>query len=302
MAGREPNADRPRLPHPDVTGPYRKATLIQEALATLRAAHAIDERDELDAASWLEWYDRTLPDVRDIKMLAGAMEIELGKRRGQRVIEEGERRGRPEKVDLDETLSKATRDQRHRDRALAKEPAAVDAFVKREVTAGRVPTVTGAVRAATAARAGKASRPQASQTRVDDMNARVLATLDTLADGLPRTDAQLAKVPGVGHVPDFLRRVRLIPWLRIDRTAAGLLFHVDDTLRALCEGRRPRPALSYDSIHHFLRDLRAAITRKRKENHDEARASRWNPQLIIKREQSDLLDWIEEQLGRVPPD
>ena len=64
---------------------YRKAALIQTALQTLRAAHRIDERDDLNAASFVEWYDRTIPDVRDIKMLAGAMEIELAKRRGERI-------------------------------------------------------------------------------------------------------------------------------------------------------------------------------------------------------------------------
>jgi hypothetical protein len=75
------------------TAATQKAGLIRGALQALRGADALDEREELDAGSFLPWYDSTLPNVRDIKVLAGAMEIELGRRRGERLAQEGEQRG-----------------------------------------------------------------------------------------------------------------------------------------------------------------------------------------------------------------
>lgn len=285
-------------------GAYRKAILIHDALETLRAAQRLDERDDLDTASFLDWYDRTLPDVRDIKMLAGAMEIELARRRGERIEAEGERRGRPEKLsERDSLLSVAVQNQRKRARAIATEPEAVAAFVHREVTAGRVPTVTGAVKAATAAKAThapgrKALQMDGRQRSMQEFNQELLGQLDQVADDVRRSDRQLAKV--IGDVPRFLKRVRLIPWLTIDRTIDGTVFRIDPQLRAICDGAIPRPELSYTSIAAYLRSLREEITRKRKENRDEREKTRWDSRLILTRVQSDLLDWIEQQLDRVP--
>lgn len=292
---------------------YRKAALIREALETLRAAHHIDERDDLDAGSFLEWYDRTIPNVRDIKILAGAMEVELAKRRGLRILAEGDRRKRPDAVTKVVTksapLSGPVRRQRFEERALGTHPHVVDAFVQQQANAGCAPTVHAAVRAAQAAQvtstppraaisSRKVSQFQARQTRVQATNKDLLATLDHVADGLRRSDVVLAKM--TGDVPQFLQRVRLVPWLTIDRTTDGTVFRIDAWLRAICDGAAPRPELSYGSVDTFLRSLRDDITRKRKENHDERQKARWNSQLILTRVQSDLLDWIEEQLDRVP--
>lgn len=287
---------------------YRKATLIREALETLRAARHIDERDDLNAASFVEWYDRTIPDVQDIKMLAGAMEIELARRRGEQILQEGERRGRPTKVEQRSTfVSQSERDQRKAARALAAAPEAVQAFVQREVKAGKVPSMRGAVGVARTARATasperRLRQVQAAQGRRDEVGEQILAVLTRIADGTRRTDAQLVKLTGFRDIAgSLLDRIRLLPWLRIDRTPDGLAFHIDEPLRAICEGRLPRPALSYQSMNQFLRNLRAEITRRRKENHDEFLKRRWNSELILKREQTSLLDWIEQQLDRVPP-
>jgi hypothetical protein len=282
---------------------FQKANLIREALDTLRAGNALDERDDLDAANFLEWYDRTIPDVHDIKMLAGAMEIELAKRRGERIEDEGERRGRPENLSPGDRLSNAVMVQRKKDRVLAEQPEAVGAYVQREVTAQRPPTVKGAVRAATAARtASRPSRKAAqftrSQTLTQKTNEELLAMLGTVADGERRTDAQLAKI--VGGIKAFLNRVRLLPWLEIDRTVEGTTFQINRPLRAICESAAPCPALSYQSFAEYFHTLRAELTRRRKENHDEFLKRRWNSELIIKREQTALLDWIEQQLDRVP--
>ena len=286
---------------------YRKAHLIQEALQTLQTAHQIDERDDLTAASFLEWYDCTIPDVRDIKILAGAMEIELARRRGERIAKEGERRGGDTKVNQCVTLvSDLEKSRRSQERALAAEPDAVRAFVQREVKAGKMPSMRGAVGVARAARATAAphrltKKAEAEQVRQHHQEEQTIAAILKLTDGRRRTEAQIATLTGHQTAAFFLQRIRLIPWLRLDRTPEGLVFHVDEELRAICEGRRPRPQLSYQSIDQFLRDLRAELTRRRKENHDEFQKRRWNSELILKREQTTLLDWIEQQLDRVPP-
>ena len=54
-----------------------------------------------------------------------------------------------------------------------------------------------------------------------------------------------------------------------------------------------------EQVRAMLKDLRAEIARRRKENKDAYRV-RGNSDAIAKREQSDLLDWIEEQLDRMP--
>ncbi len=284
---------------------YRKARLIEDALQTLRASHQIDERDDLSAASFLEWYDRTIPDVRDIKILAGAMEIELARRRGEKILQEEERRGGNTKVSAADTLlSNATKVQRSKERAIATAPEAVTAFIARERVAGRVPTIRAAAGVARAARATAAplrriKQAEALQARQSETNEQLFAAVAKVADGRRRTDAQVATI--TGYNPQFfLARIRLIPWLRIDRTPEGLTFHVDAPLRAICDEQLPRPELAYRSINHFLRELRAEITRRRKENHDEFQKRRWNSELILKREQTSLLDWIEQQLDQVP--
>lgn len=63
---------------------------------------------------------------------------------------------------------------------------------------------------------------------------------------------------------------------------------------------RPGPAANDPhSIGMLLRQLRAEITRRRKENKDQRAKRNWNSELILKREQSDLLDWIETELDRL---
>ena len=233
------------------------------------------------------------------------MEIELARRRGEKILQEEERRGRPEKVSAADTfMSNATKVQRSKERAIAAAPEAVTAFVAREKAAGRVPTIRAAAGVARAARATAApqrriKQAEALQARQSETNEQLFAAIDKVADGRRRTDTQVATL--TGYNPQFfLARIRLIPWLRIDRTPAGLAFHIDEELRAICEGRLPRPSLSYESIDHFLRTLRAEIMRKRKENRDEREKTRWDSRLILTRVQSDLLDWIEQQLDRVP--
>src|SRR5438093_9891510 len=63
-----------------------KEQLIRAALGSLREGQALDERETLELAEWVAWYDRVGADVTDIKNLAGAIEIELAIRRGQKGV------------------------------------------------------------------------------------------------------------------------------------------------------------------------------------------------------------------------
>jgi hypothetical protein len=289
---------------------YEKARLIHEAHESLRAADLIDERDDLNEASWTDWYDHTIPEVRDIKIVAGAMEVELARRRGEIIIKQGEQRGRDrsgkksEVSDPDTSLSNAVRLQRSRDRALALESAAVSAYVKGEAKAARVPSVHGAVRVATLAKANMASKRKIQQFEqaqkvAEQSKTDIIAILGRLADGVRRSDPEITKIARMA--PEyFLSRVRLIPWLTIDRTIEGTVFQIDEPLHAICESNRPRPELEFKSISGYLKELRAEIMRRRKNNHDEFMKRRWESLPISKREQTELLDWIQQQFDRLP--
>jgi len=52
-------------------------------------------------------------------------------------------------------------------------------------------------------------------------------------------------------------------------------------------------------IQDFMRNLRQEITRRRKENHDERHRKHWNPEAIVMRFQTDLIEYIEDQLDIV---
>ncbi len=299
---------------------FEKARLITEALDALREATDIDERESLDRESWVTWYDATVPDVRDIKMLAGAMEIELLRRRGEQIQVEGERRGGDStKVTRCVTLDSATTTQRSRARAVAAQPERVAAFIKREIAAGRVPSVRGAVRAAQATPALKpapeptpidtppaanvppSSHDAAARTRITRAHQRLFDRIATVS-GVPRTVDDLGARLGLkgAETRRFLHDAALLPWVRIDRSGDAYTIHVDNNLRELCALQGPRPDVPGGSVAAFLGTLRREIVRRRKENHDEFRKRKWNHEGILKREQSAILDWIEEQLNQVP--
>ncbi len=279
-----------------------KAGLIRDALGALRLAEQLDERESLHSTNWVAWYDATIPNVRDIQILSAAMAIELERRLGEGPRTKPGPKTAAElvthRVTNSAAMNSAASTRRARQRTLAAQPEKVTAYIQQEAAAGRVPSVRGAVRAARATPNRKTSQFTARQVRVHRGEAELLTEIDAVADGQRRTDAQLITA-GI-DVPSFLKRVRPIPWLAIDRTIAGTAFVIDHDLRAICDGRAPRPALGNQSLRAYLEHLRAEITRRRKENHDEFRKRKWNSELIIKREQTALLDWIEEQLMKVP--
>jgi len=285
-----------------------KAALIHTAWNAMQAATRRDEREQLndaDVATWCAWYDATTPQVHDIKILAGAMEIELLRRRGERLLQEEEKRGgdtvsKQSKVSHRDTLVEAEKQRRKRARHVAAHPKEVNAYVKRQVAAKQVPTVRGALRVATAA-SPKADRRtisfEAAQVKVEHFTQKVLTILDELADGQMRTDRELTR--RTGDVEHFLRRIRLIPWLFIERTAVGTRFIVDHELRDICELRQPRPPKG-ESLQAWLTRVRAEIVQRRKENQDKhIRSKGWTPHPVNVQRQSELLDWIEAELLRI---
>jgi len=279
-----------------------KARLIAEALCMMSTAEKIDERDSFDLTGWADWYDATLPKVRDIEILAGAMRIELHRRRGEQILAEEERRGGlPTKVTQRVTLPDASKMQRSRDRALASQREHVAAFVQQELAAGRAPSLRGAVRAVKATLPKTVHKTTAALTRSSRNHQRLVDRIAKVS-GTPQTVGDLGTCFGLkdAETRRFLHDAALLPWVRLDRSGDAYTILVDDDLRNICEGRVPRPALGNQSIRAYLQSLRTEITRRRKENHDDFRQRKWNSELILKREQTALLDWIEEQLMKVP--
>jgi hypothetical protein len=126
----------------------------------------------------------------------------------------------------------------------------------------------------------------------------IFAEIEKLADGDFHTAREWNKTFPQGHSS----ALSVIPWLTIEWNKENRVkLTVDEELRAICEGRMPRPEINGFSVQAFLRQLRGEITRRRKENHDERMKRRWNPDDILRREQTNLLDWIENELDRVPP-
>jgi hypothetical protein len=306
---------------PEIAPHDAKRNLIETALGQLIEARAIDERESLEIDKWTAWYDATIPMVTDIKIIAGAMEVELEKRRGMRPETEPEQPERP--VTQRVTLSDAERQARSRARVLGRNPAAVDDYIKTEVQAGRVPSLRGARRHVKALAGRTASRPKSrrpsrpvrgtpstpsnesatnawigAQARAAMWAARALDALDKIADGERRTERELSRTTGF-EVEDYLRRVRLIPWLSIDRQPEGTVFTIHEELRAICDGRMARSDLEGGSVKAFLTHVRSEIIRRRQENLDGFQKAGWSTNTIFVREHSDLLDWIEEQLDGV---
>jgi hypothetical protein len=129
--------------------------------------------------------------------------------------------------------------------------------------------------------------------------------VNTLADGhfhKIETRGTQKKLPGLPAKIDLMRVLSLIPWLTIERSNdnAAIKLVIDTELRAICEARSPRPEFNGQSLAGFFKELRATITRRRQENNDNRSKAKWHPDQVSKREQSDLLDYIEQELDRAP--
>jgi hypothetical protein len=137
---------------------------------------------------------------------------------------------------------------------------------------------------------------------------RLIQRIERLANQPPVTRARLAKNLGLKEsqqsvITNFLSYARLIPWVQIESHDGIVTTRIDDELRQVCEWNRGRPAIGGVSVTAFLRELRSEITRRRQANHDKLNAERWNPEAVVKRFQTELLDWIENKLDEIdtPP-
>jgi alkylated DNA nucleotide flippase Atl1 len=135
--------------------------------------------------------------------------------------------------------------------------------------------------------------------------------------GKPLTYRQLAHITGHSFrgLELFLNRCAFIPWVKVVTVAPdGHLaacdfdprerlcqyqFSIDEELRNICEARVPRPALGQRSIFECLASLRKEITRLRKEAGDRREARNWNPEPILKHEQTKVLNYIEAELDKL---
>jgi hypothetical protein len=126
--------------------------------------------------------------------------------------------------------------------------------------------------------------------------------LTLAAKGADVTLRDIRKESGLGiqSIQSFLMQCRTIPWLTITRCESGkMTFDVNEELKQLCDLHKRRPELDGRSLDQFYKDMRKEITARRKANHDERMKRNWNPENVVRRFQSELLDWIEEQLDLV---
>jgi hypothetical protein len=298
----------------------QKRRLIETIHADALRMQEIDERESMTLMTVdevMEYYDQLVPHTKDAQVILAAVEAEFYIRRSERIAQEPlSQGGRPREsqtVTPRVTVSDAERKERSRMRAVGENAAAAREYVKGEVKANRKATRRGVVRHAqrharrhikrvTPSNQMK-SKPSSvkggwSIERLDAYRTQVFTKLDAIADGTRRTDRQLQAT--VGDVEEFVRRVRFIPWLRMDRTREGTIVTIDHELREICEGRRARPEIGDFTWRGFYQHLRAEITRRRKEANDLYRAANWRHGMIHTQHQSELLDWIEDELNRIP--
>jgi hypothetical protein len=307
----------------------QKARLITETLDVLRAAHAIDERDSLTVDEWVSWYDATIPTVTEIKVLAAAMERELEVRRGEAVVQEGERRGGDHpcvesKVTHCVTMPLTERVERSRNRQLGRAAPQVRAWIAREASAGRAPTRRGALTVAgialkqtpsatprpatnaerlrqyrAARRAQRERMVTATKPRAETADANVLAAIETLAaDGTFLSDKEIRHRTKF-QAKDLIRYTRLIDWLTIERTGTGTRFTIDHNLRACIEVWKTHPSLPTVTVAATLPVVLAELRRRRKENHDRREQTKWSVTEINKLLQREYLNWVETELARL---
>ena len=316
--------DMPAQQQPTLISPDEARTHIAkvlDGLCTLQGTEVdldvLPSREEM-----VRFAQHMLADVRDAAFISAALETKWAQLRADLIAAEGERRGGDQKstekikVSPALTLIPAERTARKEIRPLAGQSELVDEYIKKAKETKTLPTKTGAVRYVRTRVEPPARRtvttPAPSRAEIQFRVAQVksqrradtiLAALDTVADGTHYSDAALRRAirrHGPHEIQFFLQAIRLIPWLTITRDDTGTTFTIDHELRDICDGRAPRPPLEGQSIRDFLRSLRAEITRRRKENHDEYNKRKWRVTEVRTREQTLLLNWIEEQLDRVP--
>jgi len=101
----------------------------------------------------------------------------------------------------------------------------------------------------------------------------------------------------------FLEGVAMTPWVTVKSIGHRFQFIIDTELKEICEGVRPLPkpcGWTAQKTIDFLTALRRGITQKREAAHIGRHRQRWNPDRTIKAEMVGLLDWIEQELAKLP--
>jgi hypothetical protein len=299
--------------------PADKTALVREALHALRSANAIDEREgDLDPAGLVAWYDLTIPAVTDIKAIAGAMDIELSRRRGELIGREGERRGPGRwrnratssgevKVSQRDTLiGEANKQQRKRDRAIAAEPEAVKAYVQEETAAQRVPSKRGAVRVARKARAARGPVNKAKKTKKTKtqtapraafqayQRAETARQIEAVRDK-SLTTLEIAGLLGVQTALDRHRQERARTALtKIAMVDGVVVMQDDDRWLVTVTPERVTRETALKALYTEFEKRRAEVKRRREEARDKYKS--WRPDNVHTLNQSALVDWIEDDL------
>ena len=282
-----------------------KRALIAEALSELRHADEIDER-ECEVEGWAAWYDDVIGNVTSLEQLAGAMRVELTRRHGERALAKSERKNQPRlkgrllaSKPAEGFVPSLPRVRRYGAHTIASHPKVVKKYIQETIQQDKVPSVRGLLRAIRTSNNGHRVRA-GRQTGASKNLAPIYAALERLADGEWHELCPHVTPPGMPATIHGLRAAHLIPWLRITRHGNRFKQEIDQELRAICEARAPRPELNGWSLRAWTCNLRVMITQKRKENHDERMKKRWQPEEVVRRKQTELLDWIENELDKLP--
>ena len=283
-----------------------KRWLIQSAHADLVGARAIDEQETLGDAEAVVWYDEVLPQVTNIKVIAGALEAELTIRRGRPVEQRGGDRtseqGREQTYAVSKFANNETK-KRSEDRLIATHESAVRTYVKNCISQDKAPSRRAMLRVAHLAKGGgrkPRTKEQPEKKRSPQDVPRVYQALYKLAvEDRALSDSEIHAVTRMS-VPYLHHASVFIPWLRRTKTAEGLIrFTIDAELREICEGKRPRPQLRGASLAQELRTLRSEITQRRKERDLYIRKSNWDHLTSHAKFIIELMNWIEGELERV---
>jgi hypothetical protein len=145
----------------------------------------------------------------------------------------------------------------------------------------------------------KSSKIRTRETAAESAS-RVMVLIEQVADGQFRTHADFEQVVGTSRSRRFLDKVALIPWLTITRSPTGVTLTINHELRTICEWQQAQPQASGSTqpVAAFLHHLRTEIVRRRHAARDGYRA--WRADNINTLQQSKLLDWIEEELDKLP--
>jgi len=285
-----------------------KRTLIAGALSQLRHADEIDER-ESEVEDWAAWYDKVIGNVTSPEQLAGAMRVELARRHGERALAQGEQQGKKQPRSKGRLFASTPVEgfapslprvrPPYGARRIASRPNIVKKYIQETLQQDEVPNVRGVLRAIKTS--DNEPRVRVSrQTGTSKNLGPIYAALERLADGQWHELRAHVTPPGMPATIHGLRAAHLIPWLKITRDGNRVRQEIDQELRAVCEARAPRPELNGWSLSAWARNLRMTITQRRKGNHDERMKKRWQPEEVVLRRQTELLDWIENELDKLP--